>query len=229
MKTLIVIPAYNEQDAILDVVEELRLCCPEMDYIVIDDCSEDETLQLLSKKKIPHLTLACNLGIGGCVQAGYQYAVEKGYELVVQFDGDGQHDARYLHELIRPVEEGHADIAVGSRFVERQGFQSSPARRLGIGFLSRLLRLLCGVRVSDVTSGLRAVGPAFVAEYAQSYAQDYPEPEALLAAAMKGARIVEVPVMMRERKSGASSIGPFRSVYYIVKVTLALILSRLSA
>ena len=228
MKTLILVPAYNEQDAILGVVDELRRFCPGTDFLVIDDCSNDDTPRLLRENHIPHLTLACNLGIGGCVQTGYQYAAEKGYELVVQFDGDGQYDARYLGALLRPVEEGAADVAVGSRFMEGRGFQSGPARRVGIAFLSRLLRLLCGVKVSDVTSGMRAVGPRLVAFYAETYAQDYPEPEALLAAAMKGARIAEVPVEMRERKGGASSISPLRSVYYIVKVTLALILERFS-
>ena len=227
MKVLIIVPAYNEQDAILDVAAELRQYCPEMDFIVIDDCSDDRTRALLREHQIPYLGLPCNLGIGGCVQTGYQYAAKKGYEIVIQFDGDGQHDARFLRELIRPVEEGRADIAVGSRFVEKRGFQSGPVRRVGIAYLSRLLRALCGLRVRDVTSGMRAVGTRFVEVYADRYAQDYPEPEALLAAALRGARIVEVPVTMRERKSGVSSIGPLRSVYYIVKVTLALILERL--
>ncbi len=229
MKTLIVVPAYNEQDAILGVVDDLRRYCPDIDFLVIDDCSADGTLRLLRENSVPHLTLPCNLGIGGCVQTGYRYALENGYSLVVQFDGDGQHEARYLRELIRPVEEGRADIAIGSRFVKKLGFQSGLLRRLGISYFSRLLRALCGVSVSDVTSGMRAVGLRFVAVYAQAYAQDYPEPEALLTAAVKGARILEVPVEMRDRQSGTSSIGPLRAVYYMIKVTLALILARFSA
>ncbi len=226
MRTLIVVPAYNEAENILGVVTDIRTHCPGADFVVIDDHSTDRTEDILVENRIPHLTLACNLGIGGCVQTGYQYAVDRGYELVVQFDGDGQHQGRYLPDLLRPIEEGRADVVVGSRFLEKRGFQSSPLRRAGIRFLSGFLYLLGGVRVSDVTSGMRAVGTRFVQEYALSYAQDYPEPEALLSAAVLGARIVEVPVRMRPRQGGESSIGPLRSVYYIVKVTLALLMRR---
>ena len=133
-----------------------------------------------------------NLGIGGGVQAGYQYARENGYDIAIQFDGDGQHEAKYLQALIDPIEAGEADIVIGSRFVEHEGFQSSGARRLGIGILSRLIRMLCGVKVLDVTSGMRAVNRRFIEEYAEHYAQDYPEPEALLYAGVRKARIREV-------------------------------------
>ena len=206
MRTLIVVPAYNEEQAILAVVDDIRRCCPQADLVVINDCSTDRTAELLSAAGVPHLSLAVNLGIGGCVQTGYQYAVERGYELVVQFDGDGQHEGRYLPDLIRPIEAGTADVVIGSRFVEKQGFQSGLLRRVGIRFLSGLVRVLGGVHVSDVTSGMRAVGPRFAAEYARSYAQDYPEPEALLSAAVLGARIAEVPVKMRPRQGDRKSV-----------------------
>ncbi len=229
MRILIIIPAYNEESALPGVMEDIRRHCPEADLIVVNDCSTDGTPAFLREYGIPHLNLACNLGIGGCVQTGYRYAVEKGYDITVQFDGDGQHEARYLPDLIRPIEEGRADIVIGSRFLKKQGFQSGSLRRTGIRFLSGLLHRLCGTAVFDVTSGMRAVNMRFTAVYAENYAQDYPEPEALLTAALKDARIVEIPVEMRDRQGGSSSIGPFRSLYYILKVTLALIMGRFLA
>lgn len=174
------------------------------------------------------MDLVKNLGIGGAVQAGYIYARDFGYDIAIQFDGDGQHEAVYLHELIRALEAGDADIIIGSRFVEKKGFQSSGARRTGIGLLSFIIRLLCGVKVLDVTSGMRAVNRRYIEEYAAHYAQDYPEPEALLYAGLKGAVIREIPVQMRERENGKSSISPLKSMYYMAKVSLALFLEWLT-
>ena len=144
----------------------------------------------------------------------------------MQFDGDGQHEAKYLAALTEPLIREEADVVIGSRFVEKEGFQSSAARRVGIHFLSWLITLLCGVRVLDVTSGMRAVNRRFIDAYADHYAQDYPEPEALLLAGIRGARIQEVPVQMRERARGRSSISALRGIYYMVKVSLALIIGR---
>ena len=229
MNTLVIIPAYNEQENILYTIDDIKTHCPDMDYLVINDCSKDHTEEILREKKINHIFLPCNLGIGGGVQAGYQYARDNGYDIAIQFDGDGQHEARYLHDLIHPIVNGEADIAIGSRFVKKEGFQSSGMRRFGIHFLSKLIKLLCGVHISDVTSGMRAVNQRFIEEYALVYAQDYPEPEAIVDAATKGARIVEIPVEMRERQGGESSISPMRSIYYMIKVSLAVILARFSA
>lgn len=229
MKTLVIIPAYNEQENILNTIDDINRHCPEMDYIVINDCSKDDTEKILRDNRKRYLSLPCNLGIGGGVQTGYRYACENGYDIAIQFDGDGQHEARYLHDLVAPLEAGAADIAIGSRFIRKEGFQSTGLRRLGIGFLSGMIKLLCGIRVTDVTSGMRAVNRRFIEEYARSYAQDYPEPEAIIAASVRGARIVEVPVQMRERQGGKSSINPVRSVYYMIKVSLALILAKFSS
>lgn len=229
MKTLVIIPAYNEQENILNTIADIGRQCPGMDYIVINDCSKDSTEAILRENRANYLSLPSNLGIGGGVQTGYRYAAENGYDIAVQFDGDGQHDARYLHALIAPIEAGKADIAIGSRFIRKEGFQSTGLRRLGIHLLSGIIKLLCGIRVMDVTSGMRAVNRRFIGEYARSYAQDYPEPEAIIAAAVRGARIVEVPVEMRERQGGKSSINPVRSIYYMIKVSLALILTRFSS
>lgn len=227
MRTIVIVPAYNEEDNIRNTLRDLAENAPGTDVLVMNDCSTDGTEGILKEAGVNYLSFPVNLGIGGGVQAGYQYAREKGYDIAIQFDGDGQHEARYLAELTAPIEAGEADVVIGSRFVEREGFQSSGARRLGIGFLSRLIRLLCGVKVLDVTSGMRAVNRRFIEEYAEHYAQDYPEPEALLYAGLHGARIREVPVQMRERAGGRSSISALKSVYYMIKVSLALIIGRL--
>ena len=228
MKAIVIVPAYNEEDNIRNTLRDLEENGAGTDVLVMNDCSTDGTEAILQETGVNHLSFPVNLGIGGGVQAGYQYARENGYEIAIQFDGDGQHEAKYLQALIDPIEAGEADIVIGSRFVEHEGFQSSGARRLGIGILSRLIRVLCGVKVADVTSGMRAVNRRFIEEYAEHYAQDYPEPEALLYAGVRKARIQEVPVQMRERAGGKSSISSFRSIYYMIKVSLALIIGRIS-
>lgn len=226
MKALIIIPAYNEAENIVQTVWDVKSCARKIDMIVINDCSTDATREVLKRNQIPYIDLPINLGIGGGVQTGYRYALEHEYDIAIQFDGDGQHDARYLEDLIAPIESGQADVVIGSRFIEKEGFQSTGLRRLGINFLSGLIHILCGVKVRDVTSGMRAVNRRMIEQFAADYAQDYPEPEALLAAGLAGARVMEVPVQMRERQGGVSSINPIRSVYYMIKVSLALILSR---
>lgn len=228
MKVLLIIPAFNEQDNIRDVLLDIQTHAPEMDCVVINDCSTDGTREVLRGIGANYLDLPINLGIGGGVQTGYRYALEHGYDIAIQFDGDGQHDARFLHDLTAPLEAGTADAVIGSRFLEKEGFQSSAMRRFGIQFLSRLIRLLCGVQVLDVTSGMRAVNREMMELFAREYAQDYPEPEAILTSGLYGARIAEVPVQMRERKNGTSSISPLRSVYYMIKVSLNLVLARMS-
>lgn len=229
MKTLLIIPAYNESENIMGLVNEISTKYPQYDYVVINDCSTDQTPNILSAAKASYINLPVNLGIGGGVQTGYQYALEHGYEIAVQIDGDGQHDPKYIKDVIAPIEKGQADAVIGSRFIEKEGFQSTVSRRLGINLLSALIRMLCGVHVRDVTSGMRAVNQKMIAEYANNYAQDYPEPEALLTAGIMKARVMEVPVQMRERQGGRSSINTLRSVYYMIKVSMALVLTRMTA
>ena len=226
MKAIVIVPAYNEQDNIRNTLKDLRENGAGADILVMNDCSTDRTEEILKEEGVNYLSFPVNLGIGGGVQAGYRYARDNGYDIAVQFDGDGQHEAKYLQSLLDPILAGEADVVIGSRFIRHEGFQSSGARRLGIGILSKLIRLLCGVKVQDVTSGMRAVNRRFIEEYAEHYAQDYPEPEALLYAGLRKARIREVPVQMKERSGGKSSINAFRSVYYMVKVSLALIIGR---
>lgn len=225
-KVLIIIPAYNEEKNLPKLTEKLEKMYPQYDYVVVNDGSEDHTKELCRKEGISVINLPVNLGIGGAVQTGYKYGSENGYDIAVQIDGDGQHDIAYLDNLLEPLRNNSADVVIGSRFIRKEGFQSSRLRRTGIVFLSRLIRLLTGVRVCDVTSGFRAVNRRFVEIYARDYPSDYPEPEAIVSAIMKGGRVLEVPVVMKERESGTSSINLVRSVYYMIKVTLAVLLRR---
>ena len=227
-KILVIIPCYNEEATIVDTVERLRATCPEVDFLVINDCSTDRSAELLERHHYPHLDLPVNLGIGGGVQCGYRYARANGYDVAVQMDGDGQHDPAYLSAVVEPVLAGQYDMCIGSRFITRQGFQTSFMRRVGIRFLSWLIRLLCGKRVLDVTSGFRACNARMTAYFARHYAIDYPEPEAILAASLAGFSVGEAPVIMRERQGGVSSIHSFKSAYYMIKVSLALIIDRFS-
>lgn len=227
MKTLVIIPAYNEEKNIGPTIKELRTLCPELDIVAVDDGSADGTEAVCRSLGVPVLRLPVNLGIGGAVQTGYRYALERGYEAAVQFDADGQHEAAYLPALLSPLERGEADVVIGSRFRGEGAFRSSRMRRVGIGFLSALTELLCGERVEDITSGMRAANRRAIAFFARNYAQDYPEPESVLTAALAGLRIREVGVEMRPRREGTSSISALGSVYYMVKVSLALLLAAL--
>jgi len=225
-RVLIIVPAYNEEEAIASTVADIRTWFPQGDVLVINDCSKDGTLGVLRREGIPHLDLPMNLGIGGGVQAGYQYARAHGYDIAVQFDGDGQHRADQLADLIAPILADEADMVVGSRFVEgkgQSGFQSSALRRLGIGFLSQLIFLLTGKRVRDVTSGFRACNRELIEIFAHRYAQDYPEPEAIITVLVQGYRVREVSSLMRERRGGVSSIQSLKTVHYMLKVSLAVL------
>lgn len=225
---LIIVPAYNESENITKIVEEIRDNYPQFDYVVVNDGSSDNTGEICKKHGYNHINCPINLGIGGAIQTGYRYAKEMNYEIAVQIDGDGQHDPAYIEEIIKPIIEDKADYVIGSRFVENEGFQSSFARRAGIHFFSFLIMVLCFKRVKDVTSGFRAVNRFFINVFADYYPIDYPEPEAIVDAVMRGKRILELPVIMRERDGGKSSINLKRSVYYMIKVTLNMIVCRIS-
>lgn len=227
-KTLIIIPAYNEGDNLLQVVENIQHCCPQWDYLVVNDGSTDHTEDLCARHNIRAVHLPINLGIGGAVQTGYRYAFKNHYDIAVQIDGDGQHDVAFLDDMLRPLIRQEADIIIGSRFISKEGFQSSPLRRAGIRFLSRLIQLCTGLRIYDVTSGFRAVNQKFIRLYAEQYPTDYPEPEAIIAAVMHRGRIKEVPVIMRQRESGSSSIHGLNSAYYMIKVSLSILICRIT-
>ena len=227
-KILLIIPAYNEAENIEKVVNNLIKNYPQYDYVIVNDGSRDETEEICLKNHYQVLNLPLNLGIGGAVQTGYRYALKNHYDIAIQIDGDGQHDIAYVEKLIEPIISGDADITIGSRFIEKEGFQSSTTRRMGISFLSGLIHLLCFQKVRDVTSGFRAVNKKFIKLYAENYPSDYPEPEAIVAAIMHRGKIIEVPVIMKERAGGSSSINLRRSVYYMIKVTLAILVCRIS-
>lgn len=226
MKVLIIIPAYNEAENIQNVVQSLNHQSTIADYIVVNDCSTDATKEILHKIGANYLNLPVNLGIGGGVQTGYLYAKENNYDIAIQMDGDGQHDPKYIMDLIMPIKEGNADVVIGSRFIKKEGFQSSVLRRFGIKFLSIIIKACTGTMVYDVTSGFRAVNRKMIEVFAKDYAQDYPEPEAIVTSVLSRARICEIPVIMNERAGGKSSINSYGSIYYMIKVTIAIIIHR---
>lgn len=223
MKKIIIIPAYNEEESIYNTVKELIEKAPEFDYVVINDCSTDRTREICEQEGFNVINLPINLGIGGAVQTGYRYAYIKDYDCAVQVDGDGQHDVTYLKQMADYLQKEKVDMVIGSRFIEKEGFQSSFLRRVGIRFFTVLIKLLTGVKITDPTSGLRMIGKNTLELFAKDYPKDYPEPETTVAALRRGLRVAEIPVIMRERSGGQSSISFKKSVYYMIKVPLAII------
>jgi glycosyltransferase involved in cell wall biosynthesis len=196
--------------------------------VVVDDASTDETAAAAAARGATVLRLPFNVGIGGAVQTGFRFALEEGYDTAVRLDGDGQHDASELGKLLAPLERREADLVVGSRFVDEGGAYRPPfARRLGIRLFARLVSVLGGQRVTDTTSGFIALDRVGIELFAAEYPHDYPEVEATLVALRSGLRLAQVQVAMRERETGSSSITFLRSLYYIVKVTLALLVASL--
>lgn len=221
LRRVALVPAYNEEGSIGGVIDEIRAADPEIEIVVVDDGSDDDTAGEAAARGARVLKLAFNLGIGGAVQTGYRFAHEQGFDLALRVDGDGQHDPSWFRVLAAPVVAGHADIAVGSRFISGKGYRSSRSRRFAIRILSWTVTVLCGGRVTDPTSGFQVTNRRAIALFAAYYPHDYPEVEATVLAAKAGLRRAEVPVEMRERSAGRSSIGAVRSVYYMVKVMLA--------
>ena len=222
MKKLVIIPAFNESGSILRAVQDIKEHAPGFDYVVINDCSTDDTLQVCQKNGLNHVNLSVNLGIGGAVQTGYLYGCQNHYDVAVQFDGDGQHDAAYLKQMAEELVRTDSDMVIGSRFIEKEGFQSSGLRRVGIRYFSTLIRLVTGARVTDPTSGMRMVNRDVMKIYAENYPKDYPEPESVVAILRKKKKVTELPVIMREREEGTSSIAGPKSAYYVIIVTLSI-------
>ena len=230
MKLLLILPSYNERENIVQTVQQIAdfkrtsSLDFEVDYLVINDGSTDDTEKVCRQHGVKCLSLVQNLGIGGAVQTGYIYAYRNGYDMAVQFDGDGQHDITSLPELVAPILDGSADFTVGSRFLKKGStFQSTFMRRAGIKYLSFLIRLLAGVRLSDVTSGYRAANRKTLSFLAKNYPVDYPEPESIVALKKNKFRIKEVQVNMFERTAGKSSIDFYKSIYYMIKVSFAIL------
>jgi len=220
---MILIPAYNEQETIGRVVKEARATAGGAEVVVVNDGSTDETALRAGPAGATVLNLPANLGVGGAVQCGYIYALRRGFKRVVRIDADGQHDAGDIPRLLEALDRSGADLVIGSRFLERTPYRSTLPRRVGIHFFSHVLRLLTGVRVSDPTSGFRALNQRVLGLFARFYPVDFPEVESILIAARAGLRVAGVPVRMSPRRHGLSSIGGFGSLFYMLKVSLALV------
>ena len=222
MKILIIVPAYNEEASLPGVIRDLSENMPSADVLVVNDGSRDATELVARKLGVMVLDLPFNLGIGGAVQAGYLYAERNGYDVAVQFDGDGQHLAGEIKKLLEPLEANRADLVVGSRFMTAGGYKAPVFRKMGIAIFSFVLSSIMGTTVTDSTSGFRAANRRVIEFFAHIYPDDYPEVEALVLLHKTGLRMAEVPAVMRERTGGRSSITPIRSIYYMTKVLMAI-------
>lgn len=224
MKKLVIIPAYNEAESIENTIKNIVEHAEGFDYIIINDCSTDDTLKICQRNNFNYIDLPINLGIGGAVQMGYYYAYKNNYDLAVQVDGDGQHDAAFLNIMADTLVNNNVNMVIGSRFIEKKGFQSSFVRRLGIVYFTNLIKLFTGKRVTDPTSGLRMIDREVIELFAKNYPKDYPEPESVVTILNRKMKVMEIPVVMKERQGGVSSINPSKSVYYMIKVSLAIIM-----
>ncbi|WP_042462530.1 glycosyltransferase family 2 protein [Neobacillus dielmonensis] len=226
MKVLAIVPAFNEEEGLLRVADQFK-GIKDVDILVINDCSKDATPIVARELGFEVIDLPCNLGIGGAVQAGYKYALIHGYDIAIQVDGDGQHDPAYITDLIEPIKAGRADMVIGSRYLRKEGFQSTLLRRVGINYFSNLIQFLHKKRITDPTSGFRACNRKVIDIFSSRYPNDYPEPESIVYLLRNNYRIEEVPVIMKERFGGESSIRSFKSIYYMIKVTLAIIIDNM--
>lgn len=225
MKKLVIIPAYNEEGGIVKTVTDVVENAKDFDYVVINDCSKDNTLKICREHNFNVVNLPVNMGIGGGVQTGYMYAYRNGYDIAVQFDGDGQHNASYLTEMSEKLVKEQLDMVIGSRYIEKEGFQSSGMRRLGIRYFTGLIKLLTGKKITDPTSGMRMINRKIVKQFSEEYPKDYPEPESVVTILKEGAKVEEIPVKMNAREEGVSSISPSKSIYYMVKVSIAVLIA----
>jgi glycosyltransferase involved in cell wall biosynthesis len=220
MRSLAVVPAYNEAATVGDVVRGLRVHAPEFDVVVIDDGSTDATREIAEAAGATTIRHPFNLGIGGAVQSGFAYALENGYDRMVQVDGDGQHDPAEISALI--AEMNGDDVICGSRFLAERNYVGPRSRRAGIRLFSWVLSRIVGQKVTDPTSGFRLYNRRAIALFARDYPHDYPEVEAVLVLHFHRLRMRETPVKMLRRGGGRSSIGSGKSVYYMIKVLLAI-------
>ena len=230
-KVLLIIPAYNEEENILKTCSQIEKYNKnnkeKLEYIVINDGSKDNTERILVENGINHIKLINNLGIGGAVQTGYKYALENNYDIAIQFDGDGQHDVNYVKELIKPIVSENVNMTVGSRFIDKASseFKSSFARRIGINLISLVIKIRTGKKIYDTTSGFRAVDKKIIEIFSNNYPTEYPEPISTVNILHKKLKIKEVPVSMKKREGGKSSISPLKTVYYMINVILSILLT----
>lgn len=220
-KRLVIIPAFNEAGSIEKTVEDIKLNAPSFDYVIINDHSWDGTKELCEERGYNIVTLSINSGIGAAVQTGYLYGHRFGYDYAIQIDGDGQHDAKFLEKMADIMEKNGINMLIGSRFIKKEGFQSTGLRRVGIRYFTWLIWLLTGRIITDPTSGMRMVDKEVMHLFANEYPKDYPEPETAVTVLKKGFSVKEIPVEMKARAAGESSISLKQSIYYMIKVSLA--------
>lgn len=229
MRVLLIIPAYNEEENILKtyktIVNYNKQNKTKYDIIVINDGSTDKTGEICLKNNIPTINLVHNLGIGGAVQTGYKYAYENDYDIAIQYDGDGQHDVRYVKNIIEPIIKEKADFVIGSRFIKKKknNFQSTFTRRMGINLISFVIKLVSRKKIYDTTSGFRAVSKNIICDFANNYPIEYPEPITTVELIKKGYRFQEVSVKMNERAGGSSSIHSWKNIYYMINVIFSIL------
>jgi glycosyltransferase involved in cell wall biosynthesis len=220
-RTLVIIPAFNEVESLPVTLDELREVSPAHDVLVVDDGSRDGTAALARARGVTVVSHPFNLGVGGALQTGFRYALEHGYDIGVQFDADGQHDPRFLADIVGPVAEGRCDVAIGSRFVNRSSYRAPLTRRLGMLLFQGVVRLALGQRIADTTSGFRAYSRAVMVVGQHDFPRDFPDAPLLIMLARRGFRLLEVPVGMRERARGRSFYTLGKSLYYPYKNLLA--------
>ena len=230
MKILLIIPAYNEEENILNtcngITDYNKKNKTNYEFIVINDGSRDNTKKILEDNNLPHINLINNLGIGGAVQTGYKYALENDYDIAIQYDGDGQHDVSYVKTIIEPIIKEQASMVIGSRFVDKntETFKSSLARRIGINLISKVIKLKTGKKILDTTSGFRAANKDIIKLFANRYPTEYPEPISTVEVLSKGYIVDEVQVEMKERVGGVSSITSWKTAYYMINVILSMLI-----
>jgi glycosyltransferase involved in cell wall biosynthesis len=223
LKVLVIVPAHNEEKSIGATLEEIKEKAPFVDIIVVNDGSTDATVEIAQQHRVKVLNLPINLGIGGAVQTGFKYAMLKSYDIAIQIDADGQHDPSYIGSLIQPLVEGRADIVIGSRYLDKDPIEAPLIRHIGIKYFSWLTSILIGYKITDCTSGYRALNSRAIEYFSNNYPVDFPDAEALIMAHKAGLKIVEVPVKFRKRSAGKSSLRSIRLLYYPPKETLAII------
>ncbi len=231
-KVLLIIPAYDEDANILrtcqNILDYNQKHHTNYDFIVINDSSNDSTGQILDDANLPHIDHIYNLGIGGAMQTGYKYARDYGYDIAVQFDGDGQHSVDFIADLIRPIIDDKTDLVIGSRFITKTGkFRSTFARRIGIKLISNYMKLLTHHRITDTTSGFRACNRRLIETFAYNYPNEYPEPVTTTFCLLHHDRVSEIPVTMNARTAGSSSIHTWKKAYYMINVFLTLLVVKI--
>ncbi len=225
-KILVIIPAYNEESNILKVITQLKEHLPDANLLVVNDGSTDNTLKIAKDSNLAYIiNLKQNLGIGGAVQTGFKFALKYNYDIALQFDGDGQHNYMEISKLTSPILGNKADVVIGSRFLDKNGFQSTFTRRIGIKIFEIINSIIIRQKISDNTSGFRAYNRSAIEFLASNYPQDYPEPEAIILLGKRKFKIVEVAVNMHERSGGQSSIAGLQSAYYMIKVILSILIT----